>query len=272
VAVVLSRLGLDTLLSLHHRLSHLLAQLQLNLLVGPKGTTFAAAMPVRSAVTKVSPAEVLSESVRILEDAALSLRECDPRDWAATIAHVTPPLCVSASPIVLVSIGQTTLCMGQDDARAVLGPGYEQLSRLPTDSTGLEQFALDPDHLPSVLTPQRAGTTAGLVEEERGSPQRRLSPEKSAVQSALGRLISKEVGVKDPFCADEAADCLLAMGCGSEEDFVSVGELFASQEAGGVDADKLRAFFHEGGIPLFIAAKLAVYVRAKLATGRREGR
>jgi hypothetical protein len=156
----------------------------------------------------------------------------------------------------------------EEDARLALGSGYHQLTRLPAAAgMGLERFVLDSDRLLSVFIPQRAAVTTVPVGAE-GSPQRRLSPEKAVVQSALGRLIAEEAGVRDAFCANEAADCLLTMGCGSEEDFVSVGELFSSQEAGGVDADKLRAFFHEGGIPLFIAAKLAVFVRAKLAAER----
>ncbi len=62
----------------------------------------------------------------------------------------------------------------------------------------------------------------------------------------------------------EAASCLLAMGCTSCEDFVSMGTLFALNR-GHVDGDKLRGFLNEGGIPLFIAAKLAAFVVNKTA-------
>jgi hypothetical protein len=44
---------------------------------------------------------------------------------------------------------------------------------------------------------------------------------------------------------------------------IASGGLFASSE-GKVNTDQLRAFLHEGGIPLFVAAKLAAFVINKL--------
>ena len=66
------------------------------------------------------------------------------------------------------------------------------------------------------------------------------------------------------YSATEAAGCLVAMGCTSYVDFIAIGGLFTSAADGRVDVEKLRVFLHQGGIPLFIAAKLAVFVQNKL--------
>lgn len=93
-----------------------------------------------------------------------------------------------------------------------------------------------------------------------GSP----SVAKRELQSQLAQVMLHEVGVKDAFSAQEAAGCLVAMGCSSYIDFVSIGTVFAMAD-GRIEVEKLRVFLHEGGIPLFIAAKLAVFIQNKLS-------
>lgn len=97
------------------------------------------------------------------------------------------------------------------------------------------------------------------------SPSQHRDQGQDALLEQLVRAVAQEAGVKDPSSAREAAECLIGMGCASYSDFVLIGAVFADPTTGSIAVDKLRVFLHEGGIPLFIAAKLAAFIQKKLS-------
>eukprot|EP01034_Spumella_vulgaris_P025628 gene25628-32104_t len=70
----------------------------------------------------------------------------------------------------------------------------------------------------------------------------------------------QDVGIKDSEKCHSVAVSLVAQGCTSWEDFLDLGSLFTTGNAKD-DLDGLRRFLQDAEIPLFIAAKLAAFIK-----------
>ena len=84
------------------------------------------------------------------------------------------------------------------------------------------------------------------------------------LQLTLMQVLINDIGVRDIKLAHDAAQCLMRQGCSSYPDLISLGALFTADSDGSFHSVALRTMLHEGGIPLFVAAKLAAHIEAAL--------
>jgi hypothetical protein len=84
------------------------------------------------------------------------------------------------------------------------------------------------------------------------------------LQLTLMQVLINDIGVRDIKLAHDAAQCLMRQGCSSYPDLISLGALFTADSDGSFHSVALRTMLHEGGIPLFVAAKLATHIEAAL--------
>lgn len=73
--------------------------------------------------------------------------------------------------------------------------------------------------------------------------------------------LQRDAGIRDADQCRAVAQSLVRQGCGTWEDFLDLGGLFAGGSSAREDSENLRRFLAEAGIPLFIAAKLAAYIK-----------
>lgn len=85
----------------------------------------------------------------------------------------------------------------------------------------------------------------------------------AAADDAVGEIESKlssQLGIKDAEKCAAVAKCLVQQGCSSWGEMLDLGGLFETGDEK-ADIEGLRKFLQEAGVPLFIAAKLAAYIK-----------
>jgi hypothetical protein len=229
-------------------------------------------VPLPDAAQLTAVRDPIEIAASALEEAQISLACCSGRSETGASSHIRDAITyvlgerlkkAGAPELYRLRLGGkslfwTTLAGGDISLREVLTRGGAAEAGEVPEMVGAS-IELNLDEVPELQQALTDRTEPGLHPEDNGS---RLSPEKVALHGELVAVVVEEVGVRDRFSAQEAAACLVEMGCSSVADLVAVGSLF-QREGGGLDAEGLRAFFREGGIPLFIAAKLTGFVQKK---------
>jgi hypothetical protein len=213
--------------------------------------------------------EPLVEAARVLEEGLLALAPCISRSgWARSVADVITAHQLPDHPVVLVHAGDgPPLWVPR---RTVGSPAWAPVRRLlvQCDQTGwrppgreLHQQQLEWSCVPTEEQAHNGYVPAFVTSQEVDAPPAHPRIEVYGdLRDEFTTIIMKEAGVRDAFSAEEAAACLVSMGCASVRDFHDMPALFTAG-AGELNVDALRGFLREGGVPLFVAAKLAAYLQ-----------
>lgn len=130
---------------------------------------------------------------------------------------------------------------------------YDNLCRPSLGSSSSSMVAEGFDSMDAVLSSLQLDYSAESIE----SKQKDL-------QLTLMQVLISDIGVRDIKLAHDAAQSLMRQGCSSYPDLISLGALFTTDSDGSFHSAALRTMLHEGGIPLFVAAKLAAHIEAAL--------
>jgi hypothetical protein len=151
--------------------------------------------------------------------------------------------------------------------------GTQSSSSSPGGGVGKNTFSLAYDHL---CRPSLGSSSSSMVAEGIDSMDAVLSSlqldysaesiesKQKDLQLTLMQVLISDIGVRDIKLAHDAAQSLMRQGCSSYPDLISLGALFTTDSDGSFHSAALRTMLHEGGIPLFVAAKLAAHIETAL--------
>jgi len=157
--------------------------------------------------------------------------------------------------------------------------GTESSSTPPGGGVGKNTFSLAYDHLyrsshgsssssshtsPSMVADGFDSMDAVMSSLQLDYSAASIESKQKDLQLTLMQVLINDIGVRDIKLAHDAAQCLMRQGCSSYPDLISLGALFTADSDGSFHSVALRTMLHEGGIPLFVAAKLATHIEAAL--------